>query len=1057
MKIIFVFPSSFFFLASQRRKTFFSTLGRESSMHLRFISPIVTFLSLTMVGSALGAPLIPTINNPQSYKDFRYGLEEVRADIESVQCGGWSDTASARVDGVKVSGNVPIPDVSADVPGRTNADPLAHPTTGLGERGDFAFPDSAFGYLSACHTDTSRFHDIDLEKMSIDIVFDDVDIDQNPNIRIVAGTGEIDINPYGWCTSKNNFNKATPRWCEKLFNTWRRMAEMAPRPRSQEYCHCPFADGDPNGWCQDVPEGPPKRYCFDYDGAAPFSEDERLGVIDSADYTKECNGQECRTTEETFFHNALLRCDWVPQFNAEGDYDGHAPVVTGGGYDGGGTSSFYRHYALTVKAPGFEWKLRAECYEYYKEVDPKDTVTSDEEERCEVVILTNDEQNPENPAWKPSPPHSQDEKYKADASVTDEPRRDERLVPDPWAPDNLTNLTLINMQKLREDAGSPVDPIDVTSILGNILVTRQRGSKSAPANARTDAVDDTTERTFVEFWEAQQRELLKMVADPQTRLIMPARFLVGLSNDDPFFQEVTRTVTRSDGTVELTLKAGAEEVGNVLKSLERIFVAPVREVRIPIIVPLASTSEIDTRIFEWHQWKELVKLRSKDLQYRAGVTPDPAAVTLLLAEAAALEVTLPLVDPLLAKLNAYKARTEEVRILRGALPKHLEKLYESQEDIRGYFASWYKENADLLTEAKERALEKRELQRIWKLLQQSLLQTDACQLLWCSNQRYSVPVYSLLDEWWGDSQAGEERNLEYFPPFDLRSLGYEQPDDQLFDFSDMNFPRDPWLIPVLWPVHASVRLPQPGLVGSTPPSADDFPDLPELPGDGVFNSFPAPTVDLDESPIVSIPAGTNLEEAKNILRDIRLLVDGTSVERQIVEEQELTNGGDIDPKEDFPLDRNSMRGAYCRFPLSFTEVPDSMQRVGNPKKIVHVENDLKERIARAFSRWMPGRSEDFAGRVARRTEDFPDYPPPCHEDVVCYFLPPERQSVTTWQWFMSDETGGDFTGLANELRDLTLPDNEEDNPYAGAPVHVLQRLFPLLDLPIETVLHPPSK
>lgn len=1001
----------------------------------------VVSASLLLAGSAVAAPFIPKINEPESYKDIRFGLDEMRQNIDTVQCGGWDTDSNATVDGVTVNGDVPIPDISPDIPGRRNINPLGKPTGGLGERGEFEYPDSAWGYSSACDIYQDSYIDDDLRRLG-----KDVNIKEDGSVEVVDGVGKVDINPHDWCL---RMDKATPKFCKRLYDAWQQASAMVPREDPAAVCPCP----EPNDGC---PSRPPKRYCFDppYTFECSGTSDKRTPIATT--YPDEPpQDRTCRTTWGPAFFNKMDVChaEAYDVFDGDGnfvetrfriivdEFGGHFAIA----------SSYYRHYAeafmvpkITVTAPGGDnrWEVRAECYEYYKELnpdgsdfDPKVDVTHGIDEQCEFVIATDGEQTPRKPEWREGDGHEQKETVKADPAVVEEPVRDPRNAPEPWVADTDTNLTLIDMEKLKKKQKKFEDPSDVTGILGTLLTTRQTGSKTVPKNARTDQFDDNDDRDLAIFFEAQQRELLKMTADPQTRLIMPARFLVGLADDDPLFQYVSNTVSRSDGTVEITLKAGLEDIGNVLKSFQRIFVAPIQEVRIPVLVPLASVAEIDALIADWELWKKGEDIAAQK-ESRSSKSASATAV--------------------IDKLKEYRDHIEDVRLMRGALLTYLERLYDSQEEIREYFADWYEQNSALLLVSAERAIQRRELKRIWRLLQRSMLQTDSCQMLWCSNHRYSAPVYSLLDNWWGEREPGEKRDRDYKPQ-SLTDLDFVQPEDQLYDFSNVKFSSGAWLVPTLWPVQARIRLPTPPLFGVDPPNPDDFPDLPPLPDQDVFAAFPVPSVDLPEKSLIIPPIPQDLEPAKDILREFRKIIDGTDIARQIEEEEELAAGVSIDGGDDnYPLDRDSMRGAYCRFPPSIIIPPDPDQERGNPAKIIHIENDLRERLARLFSRWMPEREEDFAGRVARRNEDFPnpDEPPPCHEDVICYFLPPEMRTITSWQWFMPDVTGGNFTQKGDEIRDEALPENDDlnENPYYGVGVSTLERIFPLLKLPITTRL-----
>lgn len=1056
---------------------------------------------LFRTGSADAEPFVPRMNEPESYKDFRYGLSEMRQNIESVQCGGFDTNTPGTIQGARVGGFIPTPTISVKnsdgsvkdsvaLPGHKNLEPLGAATTGLGVRGDFEFPDTAIGYSSACYMYDYQIVDFDLKKMKKKIVFNkDAGIDEDPNVRVVDnvtdGTeGQIDINPGRWCTRENNMEKASPRWCKKLYDVWQQMADIAPRVDRDDLCDC---DGALNG----CPFRPEKRYCFDtpYTFVCKGTSEKKVPVV-SMDTDSPPQEQTCRTSWPTAFNNKMAECHKEDVVDADGNVigfnavldveDNHFPdhyVVS---------SSFYRHYAenftdpaITVEAADTTWNVRAECYEYYKEDDPKDIVTSKDFEQCEFVIATPNERDPKTPEWPDQPSDTRAQKLPVEKigenpvagppyTKVQEADRATRDVPEPWVADPSTNLSMLDIKKLQELQADFDDPTDISGVLGAMLPTRQRASKTVEKNARTDMFDDSDHRGFSAYWEAQQRELLTMIADPQTRLILPARFLVGIEEDDPLFQYVTHKVVRPDGIVELTLRAGPEDLRSVILSLQRMFIAPLQEVEIPVLVPLASDLEINTLLFQWEQWKQIELTQNK---------PAQAA----------------LADPLIEKLKEYQSRIAEVRRMRGALASELTTLYDGQKKIREYFASWFADESDQFTLLLAHAEQRRELRRVWRLLQNSLLQTDACQLLWCSNHRYSVPVYSLLDAWWGDQPAGEERNKGYElgsdsrfdPPLDLRDLGYKRPDDQVFDFSSMNFPRDPLRIPVLTPVQVKIRLPSPPIIGVDPPSVDTFPTLPDLPDETVFRSFAPPDVNTDEAPVVTLPPTPDLDKAITILRNVRKIVDGTDIERQIEQENALKASGSIEetqvPNRGELLNPDSMLGAYCRFPQSILIPPDSKDLThisdamevdhsdpddakGNPAKIIHVENELRERLARLFARWQPNRMEDFAGRTARLGQEFPDpRKPPCHEGIVCIFLPAENIVKTSWQWFMPTLSTDWINTIADSVRTSlpTVPDavretSEQDkfNPYENVTYFTLERIFPAFTLPVQIKLAP---
>ncbi len=1010
----------------------------------RSLSFSIALASVLLVTASAGAEAFkPQIRETKTFADFTQGLQEMRDNIETVQCGGWVDDSEAQVMGASVKGKLPIPIISPDIPGRSNKGATAKAVTGLGDRGEFEYPDSAWGYSSACDIveyNGKPMHDDDLAKLGIDLK-----INEDGSVKMVGGSGEIDINPFAWCI---RMDKATPKYCKRLFDAYKQLSAIAPRPDPEALCPCADA-------LNECPPRPPKRYCFDAfedgDEGGPYSfvchgTSDKKDKVTTTFPDAPPQDRTCRTTWEPEFKNKMTECSATDVFDDAGNYLGKNVSVNVPGEHLAVASSYYRHYAQDYHVPGItvkafsdgtaekiikEWKVRAECYEYYKEEDPKQTITSMEDEQCEFIIATPDEQSPDKPQWPPGEGYRQKQDYKPDPVKVQEPPRQNRDTPEPWKADTKTNLNMIDMEKLKEKQKDFEDPSDISQVLGALLPTRQTASKTVSANARTDMFDDTAERGFSKFWEEQQRELLKMTADPQTRLIMPARFLVGLASTDPLYDLVRGVVSRSDGTVEIALKGGLEDLGSVLTSFQRTYIAPLREVRIPILVPLISVEEIDARIFDWKQWQLAEK---KD-------AANPASPRASLDGEA---------EPLIQKLESYKTIIGKERELRGALAKLLVKLFGPEKEIREYFAQWYKMNTDLLVQAAQRSVQRRELQRIWKLTQQSMLQADECQMLWCANNRYSVPVYSLLDNWWQEEGSEGSGRDPGYKPKSLKEVGYVQPPDLLFDFSDVRFPRDPLRVPVLEPIIVKVKLPSPPLIGQHPEAAELFPDLPTLPGADIFSSFTPPTTDLPPPKRITLPPTVDLDKAKDMLREIRKKIDGKSIDEQKIEEDELKDNPKA-AEENFAMDRKSMRGAYCRFPPSIVIPPDQQEESGNPAKIIHVENDLKERLARLFSRWMPERKEDNAGRVARLRTEGPKSD--CFEDVLCYILPPEKNVFATWQWFMPKGPGADFTGIADDIKSQTLPE-EDQNPYQ-ATMETLKKIFPNITLPIPVDPLPP--
>lgn len=1008
-----------------------------------FIAMLPLFLGM-FISSAFAEAFVPKMYAPDSFKAYLFGLEEVRKNIDTVQCGGWKDT-DARRNGVNLTGTIPLPAISDDVPGRKNKDPLGSPETGIGLREEFAYPDSAWGYSSACDIEKDEIIDEDLAKLGKKITYDhDIAIDADPNVRVESGNGEIKINPGHWCQIKDdNYEKATPTWCKKLFEeVFKKMSELVDRenlrPTLDDACNCtppaPYA-----AVATDCPPRPEKRYCFDTEkGPYTFeckgtSDTKTMVTTTSTDTPPQ--EKTCRTTWDTKddrqFKNTMTRCDplYADQFAIDGTTPIHYHVpVSKEGEHKAVSASFYRHYAesfmnpkITVTAPTQTWNVRVECYGNYKEVDPKFTVMSRKDEQCEIINATGDAQNPTKPEW-PDGDIKQKEKVKADDLMVREADRLPKIVPDSWVADTESNINLINMKKFIEDQKKGKTTIlDPISLFGTLLPTRQRASKTIEPSSRSDTFDDSDHRALAKFWEEQERELQKIIAVPRIKLLMPSRFFVGLADDDPLFQYTSGITAKSDGLVEVTLRAGLDDITALLLSLHRKFIAPVEEVRIPLIVPLASEADISARIFEWEQWKIAEDASKTDGR--------PSQATKA--------------DGVLSVLRGYRDRVRAVRDLRGTLAVQLEKLLEPEKKIRNFIADWYKKNAEFVVDARKSSEERQMIQNTWRTIQKTLLEADQCQLRWCSNQRYSVPVYSLLDPWWGDAKEGDSRNM-LFTPTSLVSLNYDQPMDQSYDFSSMTFSQTGTLLPVLWPIAVPVELPPPPLVGGAPVAAEDLALLPELPGSTIFDSFKSPEVDLPPPSTLTVPTLPKVDGVMPLLQEYQKIADGMKAKYcGFIDSILITPDSTNEKYDSRPENRNH---------------DDTKDEKGNKATIVHVEYDLRERIARLFSRWLPELTEDLGGRVVRlEKEGFKSGTKKCHENIVCYFLAPEHTSVQSWQWYVPT-MNIDIDPLQKALKAATLPESDnQKNPYNPMTKDDLRRLFLPLALPVSIQLIAPTK
>lgn len=945
--VIGLFLAMFRALVSARTRTFSdqSVVHFLPEMHRIFRTPSAASALLVaaffFTRSVAAEPFEPAISYPRTYGDFLYGLEELREYLERAECGGWQDT-NATISGRKVDGSIPTPDVQG-VPGRDNIDPLADPASGIGARGDFDYPDSAWGYMTSCDIyDTAT------------------------------------INPEGWCLL---YEKSTPKNCEKLF---KRLTEELP----QQVANGTFSTNDTRIACQTVTPvlgGPPlvrMHYCFmpPYT-TAPFGGPPR-----------NCEGQTCRTPDPPIF-----RCE-SPN-----------PVAISR------ESSFYRHYDVTVSVPSNQtWYMKAECYEQYKEDDPKQKLTTRDDEQCELDLDQDQE-----PSWPDGDQGEQKGEVKPPEEDVKEPDPPERDVEFPWAEDPETNLTLVDYAAWAEEQGDSGFPPRLSDAIGGPVEAKVRASRSFSGSVHTDVFDDTAERAMASFWEEEQRELLRITRDPEVRVILPARFLHSLSDTDALFKNIREVPSKSVGLVEVTLKSGLDDLGLVFQSLMESQLFPLETVRIPVLLPLAG--DIEARFADWEEWKAASEAIGSEHASRA--------------------------DEMMDVLWLYRDRIEDVRALGGAFHDYAIKFLEEDRAMREEMLQWYAENVEILNQATEQNESRRRVQRIWKRIQNALLVVEECQLLWCGNQRYSTPVYSLLDQWWWDEDwiPSLTSRDPSFAPRSISSIELSMPEDLVFDFSDFAFPSTRIVVPVLWPIQVKIKLPVPPSIGAEPDPIDFYPELPELPDPDIFESLPAPTVEMPDLPKITLPEGPTsgqYREVEDLLKELRGRIDGVFPPAGEYE----YDTGILDTT--FPPDmgrRDTMQGALCRFARSLRLPREEDREEGDPEAIIHVENDLHERVSRLFSRWLPNRTEDFAGRVVRLEEE--EAPAStCEYDLLCLLFPKQRQTKASFQWFDAFQSVDHIKTLRDTVRDLTLPESADKNPYFHTRMPILRRLFP--DLPI---------
>ncbi|MBI1812833.1 hypothetical protein HYR82_03560 [Candidatus Peregrinibacteria bacterium] len=978
------------------------------TLHRRFrVIPFLTFLLTAGMATAAQADLftIPS-SSPQSFQEIQQVVTQaIPAYLTRAQCGGWNDTESVKGAIATVTG----------APGK-KGDPLGNVQSGMARRIEdggtkddgFQFPDTVIGKTTACKPDT-------------------------PEVTV-----------HVWCEGK----KPTDRSCTKkepspLFKD--PYACLYPGPKQppltekicQEFCDwlntdewqytdCrnpvpdAFDNSDPpkpTHWtCGDDPDHPQKKWvCTGQWVKNPPAENPNCRPYPN-DNVKECRGQECRCPGPG--------CLKAPNDNLY--------------------QSFFRKYAITTSRGGIEEvpndalkKVSAEaaCYGFYDEFDPKTRRTKPEkDERC--ILNVKD----------PFDPAKLVDTQKGKGAFTMNPPPPDPL-PEPRNP-NFNKDTDLWYQNL----GSALSFLSLPVFDGNLsdafltpdtaeLLSSTQGGPWKPLgrDGTLRAVDDTVSngkkdlietgtgggrgggRPFTRWWQQFQTDAHRLFTPATVHLRLPAAWAFSLEPLHPVAISLEQgALDPRMQAIDVQLQATDDLPGILSTYLQQTALLPMREEPVPVVVPLGEPSEFRAYAQRWMEWKAN--------RFFLGKFVPPQA------------------DQLIATLLSYAVQIEEVRSLRADLPGILGGIATKQKDLLTTVAQWMLTNAQQYGVFLNVARVRMELQQQWQTIAQSYAQfADGANLPWCRNDRFTTPVYSLLDPWYpgrpdlGGGLPSCERNIQSLPMLCVPSADR----DFVYDLSMLRASTGSLQIPVLKPLQVRLAIPTPGpaIQDIADPQAILLPDLPPVPDiRQAFLAF-APTASVGEAgATVSTPPLVDLPQMKAALAGAQTIIDG-------------------------------MRQRYDAFWKSLISDDDTkrLQCMGyGQQKCVHVEMDLLERFTRIVARPAVLLREDFEAYGIPRVP-LPSRSDPGNvdkrkdatcwsEDHACSDLPPERAlGKDGWQTTLQRDGNARaiIDGLRRGGRRYTVQD---DGTAANPPLPStapLPKILPHFDVPDPTDLSPP--
>lgn len=558
-------------------------------------------------------------------------------------------------------------------------------------------------------------------------------------------------------------------------------------------------------------------------------------------------------------------------------------------------------------------------------------------------------------------------------------------------------------------------------------------------SANIRAFDETGEKRIIAtWWQKQQNEMAVLLHPPVVRLLLPSNWSFGVSADDPLLKDRVKVVQspedKRNARMEVQIDATDEDIlGVALSAIERSMMLRIEEEPVPVLVPAGSPTEFRAKAEAWCAWY----MQTKDKRTCTG-SDVPAAL-----------------QDILRTLELYADNADEARILRSSLPRYAAKVLDLQQQLTAPVVDWVRQNINAYRALLE---QQKQLNTIvaneWRQAQEIMndIETRANQP-WCMNQRFTAPIYSLLDPWLPSRADGGKISADGVPGTEIKGLPnitVPRPQDIFIDFSTITAMTGSLKIPVLKPVQVTVNdIP-------SPPNLPEKSNLPVLPSiedirlklEQAANNLPKPPKNPPSPPPIQMDppnpelakgVRTQITQIKNILGQMRYNYDlFWKAISPLQPLGEIENEGERQRQQEIKdlkekLECTSWADKTCQF----------------------AEMELREILQRFGSRPDIALREDYDSKSTTKTFGGTCIP----SDDVCTPMHPE-QSLPRQQWEiigpknLQDQT----SSLRTFVREAGLPQpvgnlpKDAVPPYSKKPVEIL----PSFDVPLPIDLSPPS-
>ncbi len=553
-------------------------------------------------------------------------------------------------------------------------------------------------------------------------------------------------------------------------------------------------------------------------------------------------------------------------------------------------------------------------------------------------------------------------------------------------------------------------------------------NKALSSGSFMRAFDDTGERSVASWWQKQQSAVASIMHPPIIRMILPPGSAIGIDTDDPFLRTATAKVLKPDAKhderIELQINADEDTLGAAIGYLERTHLLNIQEEIVPIIVPLGSATEFRAKAEAWCTWY----MRQSFEQTCDNAPQD--------------------VKDLIEKLEQYATDIDRTRELRNQLAFFAAKLLKLQQSLTKPLSDWLKTNIDSY---QNYLLQQKGLQTAlgdrWRTIQESYETFGSkTNMPWCMNQRFTMPIYSMLDEWLPARENNGARKA-----YNLPNLTPPASKDIVIDLSTIGKLDGIIALPVLDPIQVRVTdFPSPPNPGEKY-TIEEYPDLPPVQGilDALRtagDSLPKPPQNPPVIPPIDLPSATPTDFA-NMMNTV------TEIQRTVTDMNERYDlfWKSIGPlRTDDPTinDRNGIK--------QMKELLECFS--WDDKTCQHVEMDLLERFMRIGSRPLVFLNEDYESNDVKRS-----FGGPCiAQDDVCTPLHPEEGGQQHFLEIIPPKSANSSANYIDTLREAgrneTLPKPVGSIPSSEYPHYGAtgSALLPSFNIPLPIKLIPQS-